>query len=104
MTNIIRQGDVLLVPVARLPEAAIEQKLAAPLVLAYGEVTGHAHQIKEHAKIRCWSAGAERFIRAIETTALTHEEHSPVLLEKGVTYKQIIQVEEKGPEVRRVAD
>ena len=102
--GIVRQGDVLLVPVKTLPKGAVEQQLTAPLVLAFGEVTGHAHQIKEHAKVRCWSAGAERFIRAVESVALEHEEHSAVMLEPGVTYRQIHQVEDWGSEVRRVAD
>jgi hypothetical protein len=35
---------------------------------------------------------------------LTHEEHTAVVLEKGATYRQIFQVEERGEEVRRVAD
>lgn len=45
----IRQGDVLLVPVSRLPEGCTEvPNDRGRIVLAYGEVTGHAHAIADH--------------------------------------------------------
>lgn len=102
--NIIRQGDVLLVKVDAIPQDATHEQPPGDVILAYGEVTGHAHRIKDAANVQVWSAGAERFIRALETVALTHEEHTAVVLEKGATYRQIFQVEERGEEVRRVAD
>jgi hypothetical protein len=78
-----------------------------PIILAYGEVTGHAHRIDvpdtERSKVRYWDAGAERFLQVMETVALTHEEHGPITLEPGI-YRQGFQVEERGVEVRRVED
>lgn len=97
-----RQGDVLLVP-AQLPKGAAAVESKGDVILAYGEVTGHAHRIKESAKVRMWSAGAERFIQVLEQTALTHEEHAPLLLQPGV-YRIPQQVEYTPREVRRVAD
>ena len=45
----IRQGDVLLVPVASLPAGCVEvPNDKGRIVLAYGEVTGHAHAIADH--------------------------------------------------------
>ncbi len=50
--SIIRQGDVLLVPVKSLPIGAKEIPLdKGRIVLAYGEVTGHAHAIDDHVLI-----------------------------------------------------
>jgi hypothetical protein len=105
-----RQGDVLVVldPVAQVPAGAQE---VAPdkgrVVLAYGEVTGHAHAIafpaKTAPKVKYWDAGAERYLQVLEQVALKHEEHSTIMLERGV-YRQAFQVEERGEEVRRVAD
>jgi hypothetical protein len=45
----IRQGDVLLVPVATLPKncTPMEPENGRRFVLAHGEVTGHAHAIYE---------------------------------------------------------
>jgi len=97
-----RQGDVLLVP-ATLPEAATAITTTGDVILAYGEITGHAHRIKESAKVRVWSAGAERFLQVMETTALTHEEHAPITLLPGV-YKLPQQVEYSPRELQRVAD
>ena len=103
--KMVRQGDVLLCKVAEVPHVAKE--LAGPVVLAYGEVTGHVHVItlpdSERRKVRYWDAGAERFLQVIETVALTHEEHGNILLDKGI-YRQGFQVEDYGVEVRRVAD
>jgi len=84
------------------------KRLDGPVILAYGEVTGHMHQIalpdEQHTKKVCyWDAGAERFLQVLETVALTHEEHGPITLEPGI-YRQGFQVEERGEEVRRVAD
>ena len=100
----IRQGDVLLIPVTKLPVGAVREQVQGDVILAYGEVTGHAHRIKDRAKVEIWSKGAARFIRAMEVVALTHEEHAPCDLEPGVIYRQGFQVEERGEEVRRVAD
>ena len=101
----LRQGDVLLQLVNKLPDGVTE--IQGNVVLAYGEVTGHAHVITlpdtERHKVRYWSAGAERFLQVMERVALTHEEHTEIVLDKGI-YRQGFQVEDFGEEVRRVAD
>lgn len=106
MQKIIRQGDVLLIAVDAIPKGATESTPQGDVILAYGEVTGHAHRIVqtiERPKVRVWSAGAERFLQVVEAAALTHEEHAAVTLDAPI-YRQIYQVEERGEEVRRVAD
>ena len=98
-----RQGDVLLVEVQQLPEEAKCVSINDRIVLAFGEVTGHAHQIIEKMKARLLDFKAERFLQILERTALKHEEHSAIFLEKG-NYQQVFQVEEKRKEIQRVAD
>lgn len=115
-----RQGDVLLVEVRSIPDA----KDITPrdrIVLAYGEVTGHAHAIypevaelsvidklkgvKPETKIKAklWDSGAERFLQVMEKTALKHEEHASIELPVG-NY-QVIRQREYDPERDRwVAD
>ena len=44
--GLIRQGDLLLVPVAGLPEGA-DRVRSGRLVLAEGEATGHAHVVDD---------------------------------------------------------
>jgi hypothetical protein len=105
--QIFRQGDVLLVAVAVLPEGAKDITPDDRIVLAYGEVTGHAHAIEEPASkarpARLWDAGAERFLQVLEKTALRHEEHAPVELPAGV-YRVVQQREYSPEEIRNVAD
>ena len=108
-----RQGDVLVVmdPVAKVPEkakeiVAVDQR---GIILAYGEVTGHAHAValktNEGGEVsaRYWDAGAERFIQILERSTIKHEEHNPIVLEPGI-YRQAFQTEDFGSEQRPVAD
>lgn len=101
--EIIRQGDVCLIPVAALPDGAKAVESQGRVVLAYGEVTGHAHAIYTPAKAKLWDAGAERFLQVIERCELKHEEHSTARLEPGI-YHLPQQVEYTPQELRRVAD
>lgn len=75
----IRQGDVLLVPVESIPaKAKVKARDKGRVIIAYGEVTGHAHQIANPD-----SVGAEiltvgesaTFIRLTKKAQLVHEEH-----------------------------
>ena len=122
MAKMYRQGDVLLVKVREMPRSA--GKLVTPndrIVLAYGEVTGHAHAIYPEVeerepgvapkegqhipklKAKLWDAGAERYLQVLEKTALRHEEHTPIELDKGV-YRVIRQREYDPVRDRYVAD
>lgn len=105
--HIIRQGDVLLIEVDAIPNDAKDVTPEGDVILAFGEVTGHAHRIvqtKAAPKVRLWDAAGERFLQRIEANPpLTHEEHTVALLERPI-YRQIYQVEERGEEARRVAD
>ena len=106
-----RQGDVLVVlnPVASLPESAkeIPPDPVRGIILAFGEVTGHAHVIpiadKAKPPVRYFDAGDERYLQVLEKVTLNHEEHGAILLNEGV-YRQAFQVEDFGEEVRRVTD
>lgn len=113
-----RQGDVLLVKVDKLPSKAKDITPKDRIVLAYGEVTGHAHAIypevierkpifgkatKETGlKAKLWDAGAERFLQVMEKTALKHEEHSAIPLDEGV-YK-VVRQREYDPERDRFVE
>lgn len=103
---IYRQGDVLLIKIEALPNDVSGVDLDnGRIVLAYGEVTGHAHAITVGAvpQARLWSADAERFLQALSTVSLCHEEHAPIELPAGV-YQVVIQREYSPEEIRKVAD
>lgn len=69
--QIIRQGDVLLLPVGRLPRAAEPQPDRVGIRIA-GERTGHAHQLVGAVAV----AGQREYIRG--GNVLSHEEHGHV--------------------------
>jgi hypothetical protein len=95
----------MLFKVAALPKGAVAVKTEGDVILAHGEVTGHAHRIKQADKpsARLFDVGAERYLQIAERVALSHEEHSTIFLDKGV-YRQAYQHEEKRAEITRVAD
>ena len=107
-----RQGDVFLERVDVLPQAGLtEVKAGGRVVLAYGEVTGHAHAIYPEAGVlpaKLWDAGAERFLQVIQSTTLEHEEHGPIALTPGVyrvsKFGAGTQREYSPEEIRSVAD
>lgn len=115
----IRQGDVALEPVSKLPEGCTEiPNDRGRIVLAYGEVTGHAHAIADHrpqqrageiaeaaiARARLLRApSGDRYLEVKETVHLTHEEHTAHALLPGI-YKLPTQVEYTPSELRQVAD
>lgn len=107
-----RQGDVLIERVADLPRIPLTE-ITTPgrVVLAYGEVTGHAHAIYPEAGVlpaKLWDAGAERFLQVLERTAIQHEEHGAIPLEVGVyrvsKFGIGTQREYSPEEIRSVAD
>ena len=98
-----RQGDVLLVPVNEIPNGSIsEASDGSRVVLAYGEVTGHAHAI-DSTLAATFQHGQERFLKVEPGAILRHEEHSPLNLAPGA-YRVIIQREYEPSGWRRVAD
>ena len=95
----LRQGDVMLIPVDKLPANAIKQRAKdLRIVLQYGEVTGHAHAIHlmdypktesytETADTRPVDAlanGTRAWLEVFLKASVTHEEHAPLVLEPGV--------------------
>jgi len=109
--NIYRQGDVLVVQIDSIPADAAAEKIEDRIVLAYGEVTGHAHAIsKEEAvsykvdsPIPIFDWRAERFLLVAVKAQLKHEEHATIDIPAG-NYAVIQQREYSPEEIRNVAD
>ncbi len=102
MNEHYRQGDVLLVRVASLPTGATKEKSDSHIVLAYGETTGHSHRISTEGAV-AYKWQGDRLIEIKQTSALVHEEHSPITLKPGV-YKLVQQREYTPERIRPVAD
>ncbi|MFE4354660.1 hypothetical protein ACWDD9_12220 [Kitasatospora sp. NPDC001119] len=106
-----RQGDVLIVPVEegavppRVVELAVQPRDArGRMVLALGEVTGHAHAVVGPGELRRetgpFGAG---WLHLPEGGRVVHEEHAAIPLPKG-WYRVVRQREYVPGAVRMVAD
>jgi hypothetical protein len=95
MLNQIRQGDVLLVAIEKKIPKGLKPK--QEVILAEGEMTGHAHRLKAH-EVYEWNENGQRYVHVAgqEAGELSHEEHDPSpvkVVEPGVTYRIIPQKE-----------
>jgi hypothetical protein len=79
--KIYRHGDVLIAAIESLPAEARPRE---GLVLAAGEITGHAHRIETEGRAELFEAGQELFLRVLGSPArVVHEEHQPIELPPG---------------------
>lgn len=105
----IRQGDVMVVPVAALPK----KRVAVPaengrVVLAHGEATGHHHSFAFSARVALFredGAGGGLFLSVTggEPVELEHQEHTALSVPPG-TYRVVRQRVWSAGMARRVAD
>ena len=106
--KLYRQGDVLFIPVAALPEGVPLRKRENGVV-AYGEVTGHAHRLADLESAEVLECGNELYVRVTEKglslggATFAHEEHGPITLPDG-PYKVGIQREYSPAAIRNTAD
>jgi hypothetical protein len=105
--KIYRQGDVLIRQVKALPKGAQDATPKGRIVLAHGEVTGHAHAIAEGEAREFTMADASgavrRFLKVAGEAHVRHEEHATINLPPGLY--EITQQREYSPsEIRNVAD
>lgn len=102
MNTTYRQGDVLIERVDAMPEGATSRKREnGRVILAHGEVTGHAHAVTGPAEL--FDADRQTFLRVGENAAVVHEEHATIALPPG-DYRIKRQCEYTPAEIRRVAD
>lgn len=106
-----RQGDVYMRPVNMRPRTGTPILDQGRTILAYGEVTGHSHQIEAlEADTETVPPAAlfeepdgSRYLFVDRPCALRHEEHGPISLAPGC-YKVIRQREYEPEGIRNIAD
>jgi len=100
----IRQGDVLVEKVDSIPDNVKPvERDKGRIILAYGEVTGHAHAILTNAAEMLRAENGERYLQVAEAAELIHEEHSTIQIPPG-NYRVVQQREYSPEEIRNVAD
>lgn len=102
-----RQGDVMIRQIKSIPRTAKDITSNKRIVLAYGEVTGHAHAIAQGEALEFTMEDAakavRRFLQVVGLATVRHEEHAPIELPPGCY--EIIQQREYHPEaIRNVED
>jgi hypothetical protein len=100
-----RQGDVLIIPVESIPEKldAIERE-AGRVVLAHGELTGHAHAIKDEGAALFRDPKLMAVFMKVSgdaPVALEHEDHGTIMIPPG-KYQVVRQREYSPGAVREV--
>lgn len=87
-------GDVIIERVEELPAGFSKGEVEAKSALAYGEATGHIHQLQGTPGVDfdLRVLGTDRYLKIFKPTFLKHQEHSPMLLKEG-NYKIGIQKE-----------
>jgi hypothetical protein len=93
-SGLIRQGDVLLIPVDAVPgHGTIEhEETADRQVLAQGEATGHGHvAVGQALRLAQWSHSRRwapperrRYLFVDEAATVSHEEHLPIVIAPGI--------------------
>lgn len=113
MQQQIRQGDVFLIPTSARPSRkakAVTDK--GRVILAHGEVTGHAHEVVSPGLDNVdpvppmqlfEEPDGRRLLVVTRDSELRHEEHAAIALAPGGY--EVIQQREYAPEaIRNVAD
>lgn len=81
-----RQGDVLIATVEKVPECLKQVPLdRGRVILAYGEVTGHAHAVEGDVEFLAADLEemGERFLRVASEAEVVHDEHDAIALPPG---------------------
>lgn len=80
-----RQGDVLLVEVAKADGSEVSRE-RGNIVLAHGEVTGHAHEIAAPGATLTRTPDGKRYLAVLAEAgvSLVHQEHGMLTIEPGV--------------------
>ncbi len=93
-----RHGDVMIEKVDSLPS---KKRKMQHTILAHGEITGHAHRIKERGGASLYETPLGLYLHvAADEATVVHEEHDPISLTTG--YYRVWRQREYSPEEIRV--
>ena len=103
-SKMFRQGDVFVMAVERVENLQPVDREGGRIVLAHGEVTGHAHAIASSDAMLLMDAKTlDRYLDVKAPVTLDHEEHSRIELPSG--FYRVAQQREYRPEgIRKVLD
>jgi hypothetical protein len=80
-----------------------KQEALFPLILAYGESSGHAHAFHGAGTSLYRTPDGRMFVLLVRPDILRHEEHGGIKFEEGA-YEVVLQREYAPTEIRQVLD
>ena len=76
-----RQGDIFIESVSQIPKSATPH---TSRIVAYGEVTGHKHQVVEDYVDMFIDSDGHIWASSSKPWSLTHDEHDPIEFAPGI--------------------
>lgn len=100
-----RHGDVIIKKIDSIKGNRVKDNLTQDIILAEGEVTGHAHRIKTgDGEVKLFEKQGILYLKVLSKKAtITHEEHKPIEIPEGL-YEINIQREYEPQGWRQVKD
>lgn len=107
--KIVRQGDVFLEVIEAIPSEATPVDSKGDVILALGEVTGHAHRFKAGSVTAFRNPldkllGQQYIVTGDAPAKLLHEEHGAKVFPPNMNFRVWIHREYHPEEIRNVAD
>lgn len=104
--KLVEQGDVVLVPLAKLPPKSDLEilKKGRGIVVAEGEVTGHAHRVIGVATLARNKATGDIILIPDEETTMEHDTHHSVPVEGPAIVEIVQERDHLTRETRKVRD
>lgn len=81
--TVYQQGDTLLIPEVELPKG-YNSLVKDKNIIAYGEVTGHAHKLEGGEFTIFENEKKERYLKVVEPVNYRHDEHKAFKVDPGV--------------------
>jgi len=101
----LQQGDVLFIPLDKLPNGAKEVSVANEYVIASSAVTGHKHVLLMRGN-KCYNATkiSATFVDIKTPSIVTHSTHNPHTLTNGIWEIRFVQERSLEGHLQRVLD
>lgn len=89
-----RQGDILVMQVASIPKAAKKVETKGRVILEHGEVTGHAHAVRE-GETNLFMEGQTKYLQSVagQKPAVEHDEHDTIAFVQAKSKKEPVNFE-----------
>ena len=89
-----RQGDILVMKVNDIPKAAKKVDTKGRVILEHGEVTGHAHAVRE-GEADLFMEGQTKYLQSVfgMKPAVEHDEHETIPFVAATSKKEVVKYE-----------